>query len=212
MPATASPTGYNPTQNFSYNGGAYGSPVQSIPLPNPSAALNSVLPGTPGNNNQLSGLISSELSGNISPDVMNELQDKSASFGVGTGLGNAPGNTLNLQNLLTGMGINSESQQAKGVSDYNSVIPTVAKTQTLDPSLAYEANSQNAIDAAAPNPTAAANEEQQLLQQYMQELNPAGGNNGSFDANVRRRNNTVPGGTVFGAQLPGGGVINEPPD
>lgn len=170
------PTGYSGGQSFSYSGSPYGQQVQPVALPNPSAALSSVMPGVAGNNNQLSSLISSELSGNISPDVMNELQDKSAAFGVDAGLGVGGGNTLNLQNLLQGIGINSEAQQAKGVADYDGVIPTVSRTQTLDPSLAYEGNLQNAVDAAAPNPAAAANEEQQLLQQYMNELkNPAGG-------------------------------------
>lgn len=168
---------YNPQQSFAYNGGAFGNNVSQVNLPNPSAALNSVLPGVSGANSQLSGLIGSELSGSVSPDVLNQLTNTAASFGVNAGLpAGTPGNTLPLQQLLENVGINSQSQQQTGVQNYNQTIPTIASTQTLNPNLQYEANLQNATSAAAPNPAAAASEEQSLLQQYMSELqNPAGG-------------------------------------
>lgn len=171
-PIPAPATAYNPQQNFAYNGGAFGNNVAPVNLPNPAADLSSVLPGTAGLDKQLSGVIGNELNGQISPQTMKLLQDKAASFGVSSGMPwTTSGNNLNLQNLLGNEGLTSENQISKGVSDFNSVIPTVSSTQTLNPALQFEANSQNALNAAAPNPAAAANEEQNLLQQYLAELN-----------------------------------------
>ncbi len=164
-------TGYNPQQSFSYAGGPYGSQVSQVNLPNPSAALQSVLPGLTGTNQNLSTLINSELSGNISPSTMQQLQNTAANFGETSGMPFATaGNTLPLNNLLENVGITAEGQEAKGVSDYGNIIPTIAQTQTVNPELAYQANLQNAVSAAAPSPEAAAQEEQNLLNQYMQEL------------------------------------------
>jgi hypothetical protein len=196
-----STSNFSPQQSFSYNGGAFGSNPAPINLPNPSADLNSVLPGVPGTNNQLSGVIQNELSGQISPDTMNLLQNQSAARGVSSGMPwTTSGNNLNLQNLLTNAGLTSENQVSKGVSDYNSTIPTISSTQTLNPALQLEGNTQNAMDAAAPDPGAAANEEQQLLQQYMAELNPQGN---SWDANKLTGNQTTSSWTdLTGANHP----------
>jgi hypothetical protein len=193
---------YNPQQTFSYTGGPYGSQPAPVNLPNPSADLSNLLPGLGGTNNQLSGVINSELSGTVSPDVLNQLQDKSAAFGVSVGQpAGGGGNSLSLENLLAGIGVNSQSQQQAGVSNYNQTVPTISSTQTLNPALQFEANTQNAVNAAAPNPTAAANQEMSLLQQYLKELeNPSSGSGSPLDAT-----NQPPQGESFAAagQNPG---------
>lgn len=168
---------YNPQQSFGYNGGTYGTQVQPVNLPNPSAALQSQIPGLPNINNQLSSLISGELSGNISPQTLQMLKNTSATNGVTTGM---PGSGLNIENLLSNEGLTSNAIQQEGVGNYNSTIPTISGTQTLNPALELAGNTQNAVSAASPNPTDAANEEQTLLQQYMAELNPAGGRSATF--------------------------------
>ena len=170
---------YNPQQTFTYNGGAYGSNVSPVNLPNPSSDLASVLPNVSGLNSQLSGVIGSELSGQVSPGTMSLLDNAAASRGVSLGQPNSSiSNGIGL-NLL---GTTSEQQQQSGVNNYNSTIPTISGTQTLNPALQMEGNLQNAVSAAAPNPTAAANQELSLLDQYMAELNPPNpaGGRGSF--------------------------------
>lgn len=190
---------YNPQQGFSYNGGAYGANVAPVNLPNPSAALAAQIPGLSGLNNQLSGVIGSELSGELSPSTMNLLKDASASAGVAGGYS---GSGFQANNALANLGLTSEQVQQKGVSDYNSVIPTISGTQTLSPQLEYEANLQNAVSAAAPNPAAAAQKEQQLLQNYLSELE-GGGSSGWPKGNVPPGDgdwHQMPGSTTW---LPG---------
>lgn len=170
MATTTGTSGYNPQQSFAYNGGAYGANVAPVAMPQPSKDLNAVLPGLPQANQSLSNVIGSELSGEISPTTMNLLKNASASSGIASGV---PGSQFQANNALANLGLTAEQLQQKGVADYNATLPTVASTQTVSPELQSQINLQNAVSAAAPNPTAAANEEQSLLQQYMSELNPA---------------------------------------
>ena len=171
---------YNPQASFSptNNSTATGTNIPQIPLPDPAAALGSQIPGLTGLNTDISSLLGTELSGGVSPSTMNLLQNKAATLGVTSGM---PGSGFQNSDLLESLGLTSEGQQQAGVNNYASLIPTISGTQTLNPALQQEGNLQNAVDSAAPNPASAASEEQQLLQQYLSELNgPQGGENSSY--------------------------------
>lgn len=120
------------------------------------------------------GNIQDELAGHLSHGTQNLLQDKAAAFGINSGLpGGTPGNTITNQNFLNSLGLTSEGLAHEGVLDYNQFSGTTGNQQ-LNPELAFGVSSQNAIDAAAPNPAAAASYSQSLYDKYLnQEEGPA---------------------------------------
>ena len=198
---------YNPQQTFTYANNAYGSNVSPINMPNPSADLSAQLPGLSGLNSQLSGVIGSELSGSISPGTMGLLNNAAAARGVSLGQPNSP---ISGQIGLNLLGTTSEAQQQAGVNNYNSTIPTVSGTQTVSPALQTEVNTQNAVSAAAPNPTDAANQELSLLNQYMAELqNPAGGTR-SFSSTPYPQSSQLQPLNTFGTSTGTGGGYDGP--
>lgn len=116
------------------------------------------------------GNIGSELSGNINPQTLQMLQNQAATRGVTSGM---PGSGLNLETLLGNEGLTSQNLQHQGLTDYNTFTGTAGSQQT-DPALAASISTQNAFDAAAPDPNAANSYAQMLFQKY---LNPAGSTN-----------------------------------
>lgn len=155
-----------------------GSPFGSIPtptaVPNPAAALAGQIPTLPGLNKQASGVIGSELMGQLSPDTRRAIADAGAAFAVGNGMPGTNALTGTLANNRTAATIGQTSQQLQhqGLQDYNSFIPTVSKTQTVDPALQADVQFQNAVNAAAPNPAAAQSYAESLFNQYIKALNP----------------------------------------
>jgi hypothetical protein len=161
---------YNSNPAPQAGNGAYGAVPGPISIPsNIFQQVNAAVPGAAGNANQASSVIGNQLSGNL-------LQDKSAAYGVNIGQpGGTPGNSLSLQNFLDSIGLTSENLANQGVGNYLSFLSGVGATQT-SPNLAVDVATQNAVDAAAPNPTAAAAQEQSLFDKYLAKLqNPAGG-------------------------------------
>ena len=68
---------------------------------------------------------------------------------------------------LRNLGLATEDLQNKGISNYNSTIPTISSTQTVNPALQSEINSQNATNAAAPDPGRAASYAQGMFDKYL---------------------------------------------
>lgn len=149
---------------------AFGTRVSPITTPNPYADLSKVYPNLSGTNAQLSGDILSQLKGQLSPQTMQMIQDAGASYGVASGM---PGSGMARNRTLRDLGIASEDVQNKGIQNYISSLPTISRTQTVSPELQSEISYSNAVNAAAPNPAAAANYSQQLFNQYLSALNPA---------------------------------------
>lgn len=157
--------------------GAFGAVPGAIGLPNSQYDQTAgVVKNLPGLTNGSANDIASELGGQLSPGTLNLLQNRAAAFGVNSGMpGGVPGNTLSTQNLLDNIGTTSENLASKGVSDYNSFLPTVG-SQMLAPSLQADIADRNATLKAAPNPTQAASYAQSLFNQYLQKMGgPAGG-------------------------------------
>jgi len=145
--------------------GPYGLVPGPTPLP-PSTfdQLNAAVPGLSGAPDILSANIMSELQGEISPQAIKNMQDTAARFGVSSGMpgSNAiPGSLANNANLLANIETTQQLQQT-GEQNYLNAANTLGGQQ-LNPGLINQNQGQNATLAAAPDPTAAA---QQQLQNY----------------------------------------------
>jgi hypothetical protein len=206
--ATAAPA----TSNASYQGfnlapgpqggnGPYGAVPGAIGAP-PSifSQVGTAVPGSAATAGGALGDINSELAGVLSPGTQNLLQDKAASLGVSVGQpGGTAGNTLTNQNLLDQMGLTSEGLSNQGIGNYLSFLGGVGQTQ-LQPNLLADIASSNATMAAAPNPGAAAQQQQNLMMQYFNLLHGQTAPPGPATGRVPIAG---PGGGGIGAPHPG---------
>jgi len=166
--------------------GAFGAVPGALGLPDPYADLQRPLPGLPGLNDAASSALLAKLHGEISPSTQAAIQDAAARFGVSSGM---PGSGLAGSRSLRDLGRLSEDQQAAGLAAYGPFVGAVSNTQTVNPALQNEIALQNAVNAAAPNPTQAASYARQLFDEYLNRLSqssrgPAAGTSGSqFGAN-----------------------------
>lgn len=198
------------------SGGAsdiFGSRVSPTPLVT-GPTLNAAFPNLSGVNAAASGALTSELTGQLSPQTMNNIQNAAAQFGITSGM---PGSQFAFSKYPTDIGLATEALQHQGIGDYSSLIPSVASTQTVNPntmaSLNAEIDSMNRINAAAPNPAAAGSYAQELFDKYLKQLQgPAGGTGTTpwYEQGEAGRFYTPPltgemmGGSVFhGGQLLG---------
>lgn len=192
---------------FTGSGGpaVFGSRVPAIPTVN-GPGLNSAYPNLTGTNAAVSGALLSELQGQLSPQTQNSIADAAASFGVNSGM---PGSGLAMNRYPRDIGLASEQLMHQGIGDYSSLIPSISATQTVSPyqaaGLNTEINATNAINAAAPDPTAAATYAQQLFDRYLNRLSqPSGGTGGPGSAQGLpwwQQTTTAGGASGFGPQL-----------
>jgi hypothetical protein len=149
--------------------GAFGSVPGAIQLP-PSIydQLKDNVPNYSTLTSTASGDVGNELAGRLSPETINLLQNKAASMGVANGV---PGSGFSNNAYLESLGLTSEGQIHQGLLDYNNLTGTLGQTQ-LNPAIAADIATQNAIDASAPNPAAAQSYAQQLFDKYMNQMNP----------------------------------------
>lgn len=171
-PATSTTTGTQSPAPQSGQG-AYGKVPGDISNPNPFGDLSALYPNLSGTNASVSSNIMNELNGVLSPSTINNIKNQAASFGVSSGV---PGSQFQGYQGLANLGLTTEKMQQQGLQDYLSAITGISKTQTVDPALQTEIATQNATWNAAPDPEAAAKEQQNLFDQYLQKLqSPAGG-------------------------------------
>jgi hypothetical protein len=161
----------------STGGNPFGSKVAQLPTPNPYGDLSSVYPNLGQTNAAASGAVLSKLRGELSPETLANIQNAAASFGVSSGM---PGSGLQIHRNLRDLGLSTEALQQQGLQDYNSLIPTVSGTQTVRPELQHEINLQNALDAASPDPSAAASYAQEVFKKYLNSMNSPAGGTGAF--------------------------------
>lgn len=167
------------TNTGTYNGNSaniFGTRVPAIPnITGPT--LNQAYPNLSGTNADLSSALTSELTGQLSPQTMASIQDAAASYGVGSGM---PGSSFSMNRYPRDIGLASEELIHRGIGDYSSAIPSVSATQTVNPSQAAQLNTEinatNAVNRSAPDPAAAASYAQHLFDQYLRsQSGPAGG-------------------------------------
>lgn len=180
----------------------YGSRVGQIPLVG-GPSLGQAYPNLSGTNAALSSALTSELTGQLSPETIAAINDAAASFGVASGM---PGSGLAQNRFPRDIGLASEQLIHQGIGDYSGVIPAVSATQTITPgqraSLNTEINATNAINAAAPDPAAAGSYAQQLFDKYLSSLSRPSGGTGGASASVpwyMQGSNNAPG---WGANQP----------
>lgn len=184
----------------------FGTRVPAIPnVTGPT--LNQSYPNLSGTNSQLSSALSSELTGQLSPATLAAIQDAAASYGVSSGM---PGSGLAINRGPRDIGLATEDLIHRGIGDYASTIPAVSATQTVNPSQAAQLNTEinatNAVNASAPDPTAANSYAMQLFNRYLQsQSGPAGGSGqpwymqgvggqySQFNANPYSRTGSLPG-------------------
>ena len=131
------------------------------------------IPNASSRNTSAGNDIASELSGQLSPGTLNALQTAAAEFGTNNGMPGFNPGTLTSNAFLGNVAGASENLMHQGLSDYGSLTSPAFQTNLAQ---------QNAVNAAAPDPTQAANYAQQLYNEYLQALaqgggskNPAGG-------------------------------------
>lgn len=168
------PTTYTATNPAPRAGqGAYGSVPGAISAPSPFGDLSALYPNLSGANSQISSNIMNELTGQLSPSTINNIRNHAASFGVSSGM---PGSDFSGYQGLANLGLTTEKLQGQGLMDYLNAITGISKTQTVDPALQTEIATQNSVWNAAPDPAAAAKEQQNLFDEYLKKtMSPAGG-------------------------------------
>lgn len=156
----------NPSPRSGVN--AYGMVPGSTSLPNPFNDLASIYPNLSGANSQISQNIMSELRGELSPEVVNNVRDNAAVFGVTSGM---PGSQFANFRGLKNIGLETANLQGKGLQDYLAAITGIKGTQTVSPDSQIALSQSNAQLAAAPDPEMAALEQRRLFDEYMERVN-----------------------------------------
>ena len=113
-------------------------------------------------------VIGNQLSGTLSPQTVNAIHDRSAEFGVSSGM---PGSQFAGSMGLRNLGLTVENLQNQGLQNYLNSLKTIG-SQQLDPTLTSGLETYNNQIAAAPNPAAAAQQEYAL---YQSQKSPGGG-------------------------------------
>lgn len=156
--------------------GPFGTVPGPVGLPNPAGDLNTAIGGgLPGLNNQLSQNILGQLQGRLSPETLAQIQDFGATRGQASGM---PGSGLGRNRTLRDLGLTTQQVQQQGISNYNQTIPTISRTQTVDPSQQIQLAQWNAINRAAPDPGQAAAYAKTLFDQYLAKMRGPGGGTG----------------------------------
>lgn len=180
----------NPTTGT--GSGAYGAvPGATATPPSGYEQISGVVPQLPTLTGTSANVIGSQLKGTVPTDVIKQIQDQAASWGVASGM---PGSGLSQNLSLRNLGLNSMQQQQAGQTNYLNLLSGLG-SQMLSPALLTDLSQTNAMLGAAPNPEEATN---QMMQDYLSYLNPASGT-GKGQTKLDWMGNTVPLTTVSNA-------------
>lgn len=163
------------TPGTQYGSGTYGAVAGATTSPSPSYDLSTVYPNLTKSNEQASANILSGLQGNLSTSTINAIQDAAARYGISSGMGTS-GLSKNLS--LRDLGLNSEAVQSKALSDYNTLLGTTSKTQTVSPETQIALSQSNNALAAQANPQDATTYALDLYNQYLNSTKSAAGGTG----------------------------------
>lgn len=152
--------------------GAYGS-VPTLPTTgalqgNVSNILNSAIPGYSGLSQGASSIIGDAMAGRLPGDVQNVIKSNAATQAVMSGMpgSSAVGGTLMGNRTLRDLGLTSLQRQDSGVRDLISMLQGVSGTAAPTFGQAQDQENARATFAAAPDPRAAAQEQERLFNKY----------------------------------------------
>jgi hypothetical protein len=152
--------------------GIYGAVPGQTPFPQPYEDLSAIYPNLGETNAAMSRNIMAGMAGQLPQDVVNQIRDRSAAFGVSSGM---PGSGLARNRGARDLGLTSLDMMKWATQAYNQTIPTISNTQTLSPALQAEINQMNAINSAAPDPTAAGRHAEDLYNRSLSRTSAGGG-------------------------------------
>jgi hypothetical protein len=158
--------------------------------PNVYSQIQGLYPNLTRTGTNAFGVVNSELNPSFNP----ELQNYAASLGWAQGM---PGSQFSGVNNLRMERDYLDRQKTQGLRDFNSLLSTLAPTQT-SPELATNVAERNATLAAAPDPRMDAMEQLRLWEQQYNKTNPAGGTGGPISIN----RGLPPAPTTFGQYAP----------
>jgi len=159
-----------------------GSPYGSVPglTGVPPSTFQQTLSADPGlgqATTQATNVINSQLSGELDPQTIKNMQDVAAQYGLSSGMpgSNAIPGTLAFNANLRNIGLDTQQLQQQGIQNYLSQLGAVGGQQ-LNPSLLTQLSQANAQLLAAPDPAQAAQLQMQLYQNALSNARgPAGG-------------------------------------
>ena len=134
--------------------------------------LNQAIPNFSGLTEGASSIIGDAMSGQVPADVQRMIRDKAATQAVASGMPGAGVGTLHGNLELRDLGLTSLGRQDQGFQDLLSMLQGFSGTVAPTVGQAQEQANASATYAAAPNPAAAAAEQERLFDKYS---NPAAG-------------------------------------
>lgn len=167
--------------------GPFGAVPGPVGVPSAYNDLSGVYPSLTGTNSAASAAILAKLRGDLSPDTVAGIHEDAARFGVANGMPGSSGilGSLASNRGLRDLGLAKEAQVQSGINAYSSLIPAVSSTQTVRPETQIGVAENNAVNAAAPDPTAANTYAQQLFDKYLAKLSTPAGGTGSVAKSSR---------------------------
>lgn len=129
---------YNSNPGTQSGDGIFGGNPGQVGMPDPYAELSQVYPGLGQTNNALSSNISTELEGGLSPSTLDAISGAQSQYGI-------PG-TVNTSPMS--LGTTSTSLENQGIMGWDSLLPTIATTETVPPQVQAEIAMYNAQQAA----------------------------------------------------------------
>jgi hypothetical protein len=158
------------------------------------------LPGLADSTAQASGNVLSKLRGQLSPETQAAIQDKSAAFGLLSGM---PGGQMNRFRTARDLGLATEGLQSQGLQELGGLVG-IGRGMNVSPETQIGARERDLNLAAAPDPAAQASYAKSLFDQYLNSLSrggrsPAGGGGGNDFGNILKSLTPNPaGGTGAG--------------
>jgi hypothetical protein len=174
--------------------------------------ISQIYPGLTERTRKSSRLIGNQLAGELSPETINQLQDKAALFGLQSGL---PLTQFTGNKGLTMLGQDIRAEQQRGLDNQLKQLDELSKLVT-DPNLAASLAMWNAVNSAAPDPTQAAREQERLYQRYLSRTlgaarSPAGGFTPPRIDTPTADSGGYGGGGIFVARGPDTGTTTQDP-
>jgi hypothetical protein len=144
--------------------GAYGTTPSQIGLPQSVyQEAQTAVPELAGLTAGAGGIIQGQIGGRLNPDVINNIKDQAAAWGISSGL---PGSDIQGNFSLKDLGLSSMQEQQTGVGNYLNFMGAIGQQQ-LDPGLVSSISQWNSLMASAPDPQAAAMEQQKQQREAM---------------------------------------------